>query len=309
MVSRLRSAVSALAVACVVGLAGTVSAQVQQVEIDNNFKFNSGQDVQPVFEGWSKNPDGTFNMHFGYLNRNWVQQLSIPPGPNNTIEPGGPDRGQPAFFYPRMQRNIFTVVVPKDWGKKELVWTVVANGKTQKAFGWLQAEWEIDPIGGASAGGQVSPELAKNTAPKIVVTAGTSIRVGQTLRMVGNYTDDGIPKPAPPRKPAVGQETPPTLVSDLKDAPVNLPDLAPARPGSGAGGPAGPRGPFVTWTIYRGPAGADFESRNTPVKDGKVENAVSFNVPGEYVIRVRASDRHKFTDQDVKVTVTGATQQ
>ena len=39
-------------------------------EFDNNFKYNSGQDIQPVFEGWSQNADGSFAMHFGYLNRN-----------------------------------------------------------------------------------------------------------------------------------------------------------------------------------------------------------------------------------------------
>src|SRR5439155_3062291 len=32
------------------------------------FKFNSGQDVQPIFEGWASNPDGSFAMYFGYLN-------------------------------------------------------------------------------------------------------------------------------------------------------------------------------------------------------------------------------------------------
>lgn len=308
MVSHLRTAVTALALACAVAAAAPVGAQVQQLEIDNNFKYNSGQDVQPIFEGWSKNPDGSFNMHFGYLNRNWVQQLSVPVGPNNSIEPGGPDRGQPTFFYPRMTRNQFTVAVPKDWGKKELVWTLTANGKTQRAFGWLQPEWEIDPAGGAATGGQTDPTLAGNKPPNIAITADASARVGQALKVVGNYTDDGIPKPAPPRKPAVGQETPPALVTTL-EAPVNLPDLAPARPGSGGGGPRGPRGAFVTWQVFRGPAAAEFGSRNTPVKDDKVENTISFSVPGEYTIRVRASDRVLFTDRDFKVTVTGSTQQ
>lgn len=307
MVSHLRSAAVALALIGAAGYAGSVGAQ-QQVEIDNNFKYNSGQDVQPIYEGWSKNPDGSYNMHFGYLNRNWVQHLSIPAGPNNSIEPGGPDRGQPAFFYPRINRNLFTVVVPRDFGKKELVWTIVANGKTQKAYGWLQPEWEIDPAGGASTGGQTTPELMKNKAPSIAVTADATARVGQTVKFVGAYTDDGIPKPAPARKPAVGQETPPTLVSTT-DAPVNLPDLAPARPGSGAGGPGGPRGPFVTWVVYKGPANAQFESRNTPVQNGKVENSISFSTPGEYVIRVRANDRHLFSDRDVKITITGPSQQ
>src|SRR5204862_91024 len=83
-----------------------------------------------------KNCVGSFRFHFGYLNRNYVQALSIPVGPANSIEPGGPDRGQPTFFAVRTNRNMFTVTVPKDWGKKELVWTLTANGKTQKAFGW-----------------------------------------------------------------------------------------------------------------------------------------------------------------------------
>ena len=75
-------------------------------------------------------------------------------GPNNSIEPGGPDRGQPTFFYTRTQRNLFTVNVPKGWpATKEVIWTLTANGKTQKAFGWLKPEWEIDPAGGAAGGG------------------------------------------------------------------------------------------------------------------------------------------------------------
>jgi hypothetical protein len=276
-----------------------------QVEVDNNFKFNSGQSVQPAFEGWSRNDDGTFTMHFGYLNRNWVQELSIPVGPNNNIEPGGPDRGQPTFFYTRTQRNLFGVVVPKDWGKKEVVWTIIANGKTEKAYGWLQPEWEIDPAGGASTGGQTSPELKGNKPPVFTLETPATVAVGQTLSLVSSITDDGIPKPAPAKKPAIGQETPPGLVAS-NDIPVNLPQLAPGRAAGGGGGAGEVRGPFVTWLVFRGPANATFESRNIPVKDGKAPSAVAFNVPGEYVLLGRASDRILFVDKLVKVTVTGA---
>ena len=146
--------------ALVVSLGVAQSARAQ-TELQNDFKYNSGQDVQPVFEGWSKTADGGFLMHFGYLNRNWAQQLPIPVGPENSIEPGGPDRGQPTYFFTRTNRNLFTVAVPKDFGKKEVIWTVVANGKTQKAFGWLQPEWEIDPAGGASLGGQQTSKPAR----------------------------------------------------------------------------------------------------------------------------------------------------
>lgn len=302
MASHLRTAVAAAALV-VVGLAAPPLAGAQPSEIDNNFKFNSGQDVQPAFEGWSRNADGTFSMHFGYLNRNWVQELSIPPGPNNNVEPGGPDRGQPTFFYTRTQRNLFSVVVPKDWGKKEVIWTIVANGKTQKAYGWLQPEWEIDPAGGAATGGQTSPELQRNKPPTLDVNVASTIAVGQTLPIAATVTDDGIPKPSAPKKPAIGQETPPGLVAS-NDVPNNLPQLATPARGGGGGGDA-VRGPFVTFMVWRGPANATFESRNVQVKDGKVATSVAFNVPGEYVLRVRASDRILFVDKEIKITVTG----
>src|SRR5580765_4638365 len=61
-------------------------------------KFASGQNIVPYFEGWIRNADGSFDMVFGYFNRNWEEQLSIAVGPDNMVEPGGPDRGQPTFF-------------------------------------------------------------------------------------------------------------------------------------------------------------------------------------------------------------------
>jgi hypothetical protein len=302
MRSQLRFLISAAAL--VLLFAPAASAQN---EIENNFKFRSGQDIQPVFEGWSRNADGTFSMHFGYLNRNWVQELSIPVGPNNTVDPGGPDRGQPTFFYPRTQRNLFTVVVPKDWGKKELIWTITANGKTQKAYGWLQPEWEIDPAGGAATGGSTNPELKGNKPPTMAVDVPSSVAIGRAVALSASVVDDGIPKPAAPRKPAIGQETPPALQSKV-DAPVNVPDIAPSRGQANAGGgQQGPRGPFVTWMVWRGPANAEFGSRNIQVKDGKAETTVTFSTPGEYVLRGRASDRVLFVDKEFKITVTGGT--
>ena len=300
----LRSAATACALVLGLGLLQGVRAQV---EVDNNFKFNSGQDIQPAFEGWSRNLDGSFTMHFGYLNRNWVQELSVPVGPNNNIEPGGPDRGQPTFFYTRTQRNLLSVVVPKDWGKKELIWTVTANGKMQKAFGWLQPEWEIDPAGGASTGGQTSPELRANKPPTFAIEVPARVAIGQNVPLASVVTDDGIPKPSAPKKAAVGQETPPGLVAS-NDTPVNLPQLASSGRGQGGGGEGGIRGPFVTWMVYRGPANATFTSRNIQVKDGKAPSSVTFNVPGEYVLLGRASDRVLFVDKQITITVTGAAQ-
>src|SRR5260221_8641442 len=52
-------------------------------------QYSRGQNVAPVFEGWEHNPDGTFNMVFGYLNRNYEEEVDIPIGAENTISMGG----------------------------------------------------------------------------------------------------------------------------------------------------------------------------------------------------------------------------
>jgi hypothetical protein len=98
------SAFSALSAVIVVtvGVVGLGSQEKYPTAIPQT-KFVSGQDIQPYFEGWIKNADGSFDMVFGYMNRNWQEELAIAAGPDNTIDPGGPDRGQPTYFLPRRQ--------------------------------------------------------------------------------------------------------------------------------------------------------------------------------------------------------------
>ena len=31
--------------------------------------YRSGEDISPAFDGWEENPDGTFNLVFGYFYR------------------------------------------------------------------------------------------------------------------------------------------------------------------------------------------------------------------------------------------------
>ena len=102
------------------------------------------QPIYPAYDGYLKNPDGSYSMLVGYFNRNSKQVLEIPVGPNNKIEPGPPDQGQPTTFLPRRQWGVFTITVPKDFGDKKLTWTLTTNGKTNQARGWLQPEWEVD---------------------------------------------------------------------------------------------------------------------------------------------------------------------
>jgi hypothetical protein len=292
-------------------LSAAVSAvAAQQGEYTNNFKYNSGQSIQPVFEGWSRLPDGSFNMHFGYLNRNYVEQPSIPIGPNNRIEPAGPDRGQPTFFYTRTRRNLFTVTVPKDWSRKaELVWTVTHNGKSERAVGWLQAEWEIDPIGGAATGGNTHPDYRDNKYPTLSIDPVADVRLPAKAVLTTTVSDDGLPKPRPRGRRPVGQETPPTLqLNGTVEAPVNVPQIVPRETLSGAtaaGGSSRPDGLVVTWMVWRGPADAAFEPRFAPPKEGRTQTIVTFSVPGEYILRAGANDGAATTYAEVKVTVGG----
>ena len=127
-----------LAIACGAALPLIAPSAIAQV------RYAIGQNVVPVFEGWERNADGSFNMVFGYMNRNYEEELDIAVGPNNRIEPGDVDQGQPAHFYPRRQQFVFKVRVPADWGKKDLVWTLTTRGKIEKAYATLLPFWEID---------------------------------------------------------------------------------------------------------------------------------------------------------------------
>ena len=277
-------------------------SQAQQPEFTNNFKYNRGQGVQPIFEGWSYAPDGRVQMHFGYLNRNYVEQPTIPVGPDNKIEPAGPDRGQPTFFYNRTHRNLFTVVMPKEWSKtQELIWTITIHGRTERAVGWLQPEWEIDPNGGASGGGNTDPEILANKRPTITVDPPAPLASPATLTLTAAATDDGLPKPRPKGKPAVGQETPPTLVGGT-DAPVNVPALA-GREGPVPGAATRPDGLTVSWIVWRGPAAASFEPRYAKPADGKAQTTATFTKPGEYVLRATAFDGSATTHAQAAVSV------
>ena len=156
-----------------VGLACVVASDAQA-----QLKFDRGQNVAPVFEGWERNPDGTFNMVFGYMNRNYREMPHVPVGPDNFFEPGPADRGQPTRFHVRRQQFVFRVQVPADWGDKDLVWTLTAHGRTDQAFGSLWRDWELDDgVIKANRGMGANGWPADNQWPYIEVEPGTDLEV------------------------------------------------------------------------------------------------------------------------------------
>jgi hypothetical protein len=241
--------------------------------------YATGQNVAPEFDGWEHNPDGTYSMVFGYLNRNYEEELDIPVGPNNNVTPGG-DRGQPEHFYPRRQRFLFRVVVPADWDKtQKVVWTLTSHGRTDLAKGWLQPEWELseDVIVENNGGGVPDPA---NKPPTLTTISDQTIALPNTATLTASATDDGLPKP-------------------YRRAPSNPDrDAEPKRP----------RGVQIKWIQYRGPGQVSFDSAASAVVYGQpvdFASKVSFSVPGTYVLRATAFDGQLYTTRDVTVTVKG----
>lgn len=293
-----------IAAAIVLVLLAAHGSSAQLEHLPYMLRFNNGQDVQPVFEGWSRNADGSFQMHFGYLNRNYVEELSIPVGPDNGFNEGQVDRGQPSYFYPRVNRRVFSVMVPKDWGsKKELIWTITLRGKTNKAVAWLQPEWEIDPENSGRA-----PTVSKNMPPTITLDKTATVTLSNTLTLTPTITDDGLPTPnqnRAPRRAAVGQETPPILQPSpfsVEAAPTNVPDVQLNARGQKIVPPA-PPGLSVSYLIWRAPATVTFAPYRAQPKDGKASTVLTFTKPGTYVLRARATDRALTTTAEITVTV------
>jgi hypothetical protein len=287
------------ALATTITTAQAPQSQVQS-EVEVHIKYNSGQEVVPIYEGWERLPDGSYNMVFGYLNRNHVQEPIIPIGAQNGFEPGPADRGQPTFFYPRENHWMFRVPVPKDWDKKrELVWTVIANGRTEKARGVLTDIMEVDRKVEAenNGGGAVNDDiLYKNQRPILKITSPAArIGVNTPLALSADISDDGIPVPRGRGGRGAGGGEP--TLRGAPPSPVNVPlPAAPRPPTSG--------GLSVLWIVYRGPAKAAFEPAGyIAAKDGKVATQAVFSQPGTYVLRAIAFDGMLRSTQDLTVTV------
>jgi hypothetical protein len=238
----------------------------------------SGQAVAPVFEGWAPNSNGTFNLYFGYMNRNYEEELDIPIGPSNSFEPGV-DQGQPTHFLPRRHKMMFAIVVPKDFGdKRTFTWTLSIRGNTERVTGSLNPIWQVDVFKDTQTG---------NTPPVVKVAASEqTITMPAAATLSVNVTDDGLPKPRR-RRPDQPVEPPPPGV--FADTNVGL---------------------HVEWSKYRGPGRVTFAPADDAVTDGKATTKATFSTPGEYQILAVADDGSRvqgyhccWTNAQIKVTV------
>ena len=152
----------------------------------------TGQGVAPVYEGFDVNADGSFNMWFGYMNRNYEEEVDLPIGADNSFEPGG-DRGQPTHFTPRRHKDVFSVRVPKDYGDRTLVWTLRAHGETQKVVATLKPVWQIDRLRTTRGGN--SEKISSNLPPAVTLQASaTKLDAPGATTLSVSATDDGLPQ-------------------------------------------------------------------------------------------------------------------
>jgi hypothetical protein len=231
---------------------------------------NAGEAVTAAFEGWFYHPDGSVSLLVGYFNRNLKQVLDIPVGPNNRIEPGGPDYGQPTHFLPRRQWGVFTIPVPKDFGDKKLTWTIVANGFTTSIPLSVHKQYQVEPYEEKGMG---------NTPPTLRLEPGGTTHTGPPIGTAANLTA------------SVGE--PLTLTAWITDKPAKIIVNVPRPPGGGGRG-RGPRPDLLlTWTMLRGPGEVTFAKEKPDIDkaaDGKTSTTATFSAPGEYVLRAQAND-------------------
>lgn len=301
--------------------------------------YNSGQNVAPAYEGWEEDADGTRYFVFGYMNRNWQEEIDVPIGPNNSFSPGPADQGQPTHLLPRRNRFVFRVRVPQGFSTTgELVWTLTTNGETERAYASLREDYKVDDVvkaseTGALGAGSSSPEIRANKPPTVRIEGSKAItaKVGVPVDLVAVVTDDGVPK-----RPdvgafggagsAVGERTQQQDPERAAQAAARLRSFIMGPPIRVTVGKN--VGLHLSWYHYRGPVNAPVTFTPAQVKvwedtraganspwapiwlpppmpaDGRITAKVTFSEPGTYVLRALADDGALTGGEDLTVTVT-----
>jgi hypothetical protein len=294
--------VARLTVAVIVSaLAGSALISGQQQPLPSEPPRSFGASITGSFEGWFKNDDGSFSFLVGYLNRNRAQEVDVPIGPNNRIEPGGPDQGQPTHFLPGRHVGVFMVTVPKDFTPQQrLTWTITVNGQTNSIPFRLNTDYNVSPF-------EISHSKTQGNTPPIIRFAEKGATARGPIAMVA--------KPLETRTTSVA--TPLELTTWADDD---------ARYSSGTNAPLRNPPPPValTWSQFRGPGKVTFDKAKPELQklkggnvgepfSGKGVTTAKFSAPGDYILEVVANDYSGeggggeiccWTTAMVKVTVT-----
>ena len=257
--------------------------------------------------------DGTNALLLGYFNRNRSQTVDIPIGPENSIEPGGPDFGQPTHFLTGRQYGMFAITVPKDFGNKKLTWTIVANGHKTSVQFWLNPQYWIDYFkNGANGNEPPRIKFAMNGTeyigpPKEKTVATLNATVGQPLDLTA-WAADQPPTTTfesgaePPAAPAAGAarrvRIPPTNRRPHSSAVVSSRSRRRLRVAAPRPKAAGLRGDIqVIWKKFRGPGDVKIGEETIALENGgdakkfvEAKTTATFSAPGTYWLRAQVND-------------------
>lgn len=314
-------AFASVAILAIVSMAPPANAQFKFRQVPAEHPHESGQSVTPAYEGWWQNSDGTYNLLFGYFNRNTKETFDIPIGPNNHMDPDPLDQGQPTHFLPRRQKGVFTVTVPPDFGDKKITWTIAANGHTLSVPGHLGAAWIINPMSEVGIGNTPPTISLDEKGPSVqgprplllectakageplsftVFVADDDRSIGiramrvaleVAMRAAGGTIPSGVAAPGAGGEDAVAT---PELLAAAAAAGFDADTIAMFK-----GGPS----VTLTWQKYRGAGEVTFDNprpkveeapgSEIPIKNvfnGKGTAIATFSEPGEYILRVVAND-------------------
>lgn len=250
-----------------------------QTQFQIDFLQAKGGPVIPAFEGWYRNPDGTYVLSFGYLNTNLEEVIDIPIGEDNSIEPAQYNGAQPSHFLPipegdRRYYGAFTVTVPADFGDQDVVWTLRQDGQEFSVPGRIKSPYyEINAY--EFPGRRTSAPLLKigssdevGRGPAGVVGAPIAARVGEPVRLSVSLN----------------------RLAAFADEPTSI---------------------ITTWFKHQGPGEVTFAPETAEVLPREIKpdgdwvsraTEARFSAPGEYLLRVLASNTAMpFADDDETV--------
>lgn len=262
----------ALGMTLALGFASPVLAQ--RIPFEKRF-FNEqvlrprSQPVVPIYEGYFQNPDGSYDICFGYFNLNIDEAVDIPLGERNYIEPRQYDGRQPSHFTPvpgmseaspfdsRIRRVwcAFTVTVPSSFTEEDQVWwTLHREGEDGpvRTPGTINVAYVLDePVSDAME--VMAPTLRfSEGGPAFqgrrgMTGQGVSARVGEPLE-VSLWIEQ-----------SVAEEM------------------------------------WVGWMAYKSPGGVTFApaEQRVSMEEGRAvaRTTVTFSEPGEYELLVQSIDR------------------
>lgn len=299
---------SLMAVAIALGTVATADlAQVSRPPLSLEPLGLTGEAIFPAFEGWGPDKNGDTLLLLGYYNRNKNQTIDVPIGPDNRIEPDGPDYGQPTHFYPGRQHGVFAIRVPKDFGTRRLTWTLTANGQTSVVSFWTNPAYWVNfykhpansnepPIIRLTRDGPTMTGPPPAIARTLTAVVGTPVPLAvwaSDVPMLEREVEAELTARARATSPAARAADTVAVVGD------QVIGIGGARAAAGAAPAAPAPRPDITvnWREHRGPARVTFAQERIPLVtkgDPKVvaeaATTATFTVPGEYVVRAQVND-------------------